>query len=107
MVTSRFSTLFAPVFLVLEKRLRSTLSREPQTANEQEFYDLFATQLTSSIGKMKDMVVTDVSQIQLLWMPFKGLIKAMDAQLKTPQMQLKSLSPKLADLSETDVPMPG
>lgn len=103
----RFGALFSPVFAVLEKRLRSTLSREPQTPHEQDFRDQFAGQLADSIGKFKDLVVEDPSQAQGLWAPLKDLLRDMDKHLKILNLKMASISPRLTSLSGTDIPLPG
>lgn len=104
---NRYRALFSPGFSVLEKRLRSTLSRGPHTPNERDFRDQFAGQLADSTGKFKDLVVDDPSQAQGLWAPLKDLLRDMDKHLKSLNLKMASISRRLINLSDTDIPLPG
>ncbi|GMH39239.1 hypothetical protein BSKO_07137 [Bryopsis sp. KO-2023] len=107
MTQQRFATLFTPVILVLEKRLKFTLLREPETSNESGFKSAFVVGLTKAIARLRAAAVTDAAHIQKLWGPVRNLLKDMDKELKVLKLKMQDVSPKLMNLKDTEIPMPG
>ncbi len=108
LLASRYTTLIAPTVVLLEKQLRATAAHAPATPHERSFAARFLPRLRAAAQALREGTgVTDWARPQAAWAPLRAAAAALARQQRQPLPPLAELSPLLATMSDTQVPMPG
>lgn len=102
---AKYSAMMAPMIVALERRLAST-SQKPETPHEIWFHDEYMEQIKSSIAKFRTPP-TSTMAIGEVWRPFSNIATSLASYQKKASIYLAEVAPLLAQLSSSDVPMPG
>lgn len=102
---AKYSAMMAPIVVALERRLAST-SRKPETPHESWFHDTYREQLKSAILTFKTPP-TSAAALGDVWRSFDVIAASLAAYQKKSSISLGEVAPQLAQLSFSDVPMPG
>ncbi|KAK4284645.1 hypothetical protein QN277_001447 [Acacia crassicarpa] len=103
--SARYSAMMAPIVVALERRLAST-ARKPETPHEAWFQEEYQEQLKSAILSFKTPP-TSASGLGDVWRPFDGIAASLASYQRKSTISLQEVAPHLAQLSSSDVPMPG
>ncbi|GFR47474.1 hypothetical protein Agub_g9203, partial [Astrephomene gubernaculifera] len=108
LLASRYNTLMAPAVLLLERQLRATAAQPPETPHERRFVVTMLPRLRAAAAALRDGTgVTDWARPQAAWAPLRAVAAALARQQRQPLPCMAELSPRLAALVDTEVPMPG
>ncbi|KAK9077291.1 hypothetical protein SSX86_005628 [Deinandra increscens subsp. villosa] len=101
---AKYSAMMAPIVVTLDRRLAST-SRRPETPHEIWFHNEYMPQIKSAISNFK----TPASAAALgdVWKPFDTIVASLASYRRKSSISLGEVAPQLAQLSSSDVPMPG
>lgn len=102
---AKYSAMMAPIFVVLERRLAST-SRKPETPHEMWFHLEYKEQIKMAILNFKTPPTT-ASELGDVWRPFDSIAASLASYQRKSSVTLGDVAPQLAQLSSSDVPMPG
>ncbi|KAF7810932.1 serine/threonine-protein kinase SMG1-like [Senna tora] len=103
--SARYSAMMAPIVVALERRLAST-SRKPETPHEAWFQEEYREQLKSAILSFKTPPAS-ASGLGDVWRPFDSIAASLASYQRKSSISLQEVAPHLAQLSSSDVPMPG
>ncbi|KAI9127908.1 hypothetical protein K1719_000901 [Acacia pycnantha] len=103
--SARYSAMMAPIVVALERRLAST-ARKPETPHEAWFQEEYQEQLKSAILSFKTPP-TSASGLGDVWRLFDGIAASLASYQRKSTISLQEVAPHLAQLSSSDVPMPG
>lgn len=103
--SARYSAMMAPIVVALERRLAST-ARKPETPHEAWFQEEYQEQLKSAILSFKTPP-TSAAGLGDVWRPFDGIAASLASYQRKSTISLQEVAPHLAQLSSSDVPMPG
>lgn len=103
--SARYSAMMAPIVVALERRLAST-SRKPETPHEAWFQEEYSEQLKSAILSFKTPPAS-AAGLGDVWRPFDGIAASLASYQRKSSISLQEVAPHLAQLSSSDVPMPG
>ncbi|KAG2500586.1 hypothetical protein HYH03_001354 [Edaphochlamys debaryana] len=108
LLASRYTTLTAPALLLLEKQLRATATTPAQTPHERAFAAAALPRLRAAAAALRDGAgVTDWAKPAAAWAPLRAAAAAAARQQRAPLPPMAQLSPRLAALAGSEVPMPG
>ncbi|WOG84660.1 hypothetical protein DCAR_0103844 [Daucus carota subsp. sativus] len=102
---AKYSAMMAPIFVALERRLAST-SRKPETPHEMWFHQEYKEQIKMAISNFKTPPAT-ASALGDVWRPFDSIAASLASYQRKSVVTLGDVAPQLAQLSSSDVPMPG
>lgn len=103
--SARYSAMMAPIIVALERRLAST-SRKPETPHEAWFQEEYREQLKSAISSFKTPPAS-AAGLGDVWRPFDSIAASLASYQRKSSISLQEVAPHLAQLSSSDVPMPG
>jgi PI-3-kinase-related kinase SMG-1 len=101
-VCDKYMLIMAPVVSALEAHQR-TISAAAVTPHERAFQATHGRTLQRAITAFK----TPQASFDACWEPLRELLKELSAALHTPTLDLRRISPALASLRGSEVPMPG
>lgn len=108
LLASRYATLMAPAVLLLERQLRATAVSPPDTPAERRFTTEMLPRLRAATAALRDGTgVRDWARPQPAWTPLRAAAAALARQQRQPLPPMSQLSPRLAALVDTEVPLPG
>lgn len=102
---AKYSAMMAPIFVALERRLAST-SRKPETPHEMWFHQEYKEQIKMAILNFRTPPAT-ASALGDVWRPFDSIAASLASYQRKSSVTLGDVAPQLAQLSSSDVPMPG
>ncbi|KAK1369602.1 Non-specific serine/threonine protein kinase [Heracleum sosnowskyi] len=102
---TKYAAMMAPIFVALERRLAST-SRKPETPHEMWFHQEYKEQIKMAILNFKIPPAT-ASALGDVWRPFDSIAASLASYQRKSSVTLGDVAPQLAQLSSSDVPMPG
>ncbi|XAR59500.1 Non-specific serine/threonine protein kinase [Bertholletia excelsa] len=102
---AKYSAMMAPIVVALERRLAST-SRKPETPHEIWFHKEYKEQLKSAILNFKTPPAS-AAALGDVWRPFDSIASSLASYQRKSSISLGEVAPQLAQLSSSDVPMPG
>ncbi|KAL6760911.1 hypothetical protein V8C86DRAFT_1010253 [Haematococcus lacustris] len=107
----RYRALMSPVVVALERAVRACSACEPETPAERRFAAQVLPQLASAVAAFKRPPPSALAQLatnpQACWAPLKQQLLHLTQLLANHTLELEQLSPALAALRHTQVPMPG
>eukprot|EP01135_Chromosphaera_perkinsii_P005703 Nk52_evm3s359 gene=Nk52_evmTU3s359 len=106
-VKEKYDALLMPVISTLERMMRNTISKTPETVHEEWFVSTYASTLKSAFEQLSNPA--SLANLASVWMPFAKLGKALSSRCmgKNNQLRLERISPRLAEIDCSVVPMPG
>ncbi|GLC49196.1 hypothetical protein PLESTB_000192700 [Pleodorina starrii] len=108
LLSSRYSTLMAPAVMLLERQLRAMAATPPETPHERRFAASMLPRLRAAAVALRDGAgVRDWARPAAAWAPLRAAAAALVRQQRQPLPPMAELSPQLAALHGSDVPMPG
>ncbi|KXZ49313.1 PI3kinase-like protein [Gonium pectorale] len=111
LLASRYTTLMSPAVLLLERQLRSGLasgSQEAETPHERRFAQAVLPRLRAATAALRDgSGVRDWARPAPAWAPLRAASATLARRLRQPLPPLAELSPVLAALAGSEIPMPG
>eukprot|EP00198_Chlamydomonas_reinhardtii_P004149 XP_001693485.1 phosphatidylinositol 3-kinase-related protein kinase [Chlamydomonas reinhardtii] len=128
LLASRYQTLMAPAVVLLERQLRATAAAAAETPHERRFAATVLPRLRAAAAALRDPegaaaaaavvggagtaapsapVVRDWARPVAAWAPLRAAAAALSRSQRDPLPPLAELSPALAALNDTEVPMPG
>lgn len=102
---AKYTAMMAPIIVALERRLAST-SQKPETPHEIWFHDEYMEQIKTSITKFRTPPASALA-IGDVWRPFSNIATSLASYQRKASISLVEVAPLLAQLSSSDVPMPG
>lgn len=102
---AKYSAMMAPIVVALERRLAST-SRKPETPHEIWFHEEYKEQIKFAISNFKTPPST-AAALGDVWRPFDSIAASLASYQRKSSISLGDVAPHLAQLSSSDVPMPG
>eukprot|EP00081_Caenorhabditis_elegans_P000072 NP_001021054.1 Serine/threonine-protein kinase smg-1 [Caenorhabditis elegans] len=106
-IVKRTQLLTRQIFDVLDELYQQTVIEPPKSKNEEEFVTAFAEVLTNAFQESR---ISRTTSPEKSWIPFKNLIANFVHRNSKKGMQTfetEDISPYLASLSNSCVPMPG
>jgi hypothetical protein len=105
----KYEIFLHPIIFLLENVHEVTTKFNPQTPNEEQFQEEFGEKITRALDELKkiDDYATNPSQG---WSLFKNLHQTFHQRSQkrlTISLQMNQISPKLALLKSTSIPIPG
>ncbi|CAD5118686.1 DgyrCDS7369 [Dimorphilus gyrociliatus] len=103
----KHQAILKPTIFILENLYELT-SRKPETPHEQWFCDTYLEEIQQALRTLKDP--PDVSWPSSSWKPFKDIQKKMNERAQKRSsllLQMNKMSPHLAKLKNTSIPLPG
>ncbi|KAK2716792.1 hypothetical protein QYM36_007065 [Artemia franciscana] len=103
----KYDIIFKPILLVFET-LHSVSSSPPSTPHEKSFHEKYNSIIEQGLNNMRSPV--DVWNPIMAWNPFKQLLSSLQARSQrknASQLRLKDISPRLAELKNTKIVLPG
>ncbi|GIL75399.1 hypothetical protein Vretifemale_5200, partial [Volvox reticuliferus] len=108
LLSSRYSTLMAPAVMLLERQLRATAAMPPETPHERWFATSVLPRLRAAAASLRDGAgVCDWARPSQAWAPLRAAAATLARQQRQPLPPMSQLSPRLAALQDSEVPMPG
>ncbi|GLI61976.1 hypothetical protein VaNZ11_004542, partial [Volvox africanus] len=108
LLSSRYSTLMAPAVMLLERQLRATAAMSPATPRERWFATAVLPCLRAAAASLRDGAgVCDWARPSQAWAPLRAAAATLARQQRQPLPPMSELSPRLAALQDSEVPMPG
>ncbi|KAH7438500.1 hypothetical protein KP509_04G017600 [Ceratopteris richardii] len=102
---SNYFAVMSPVIQTLERTMAVT-SRTPETPHEVRFQEQYNSQLRAAILALKSPP-SNISSVSDIWHPFDPIVASLASHVKKATIPLAEISPRLAMLSSSNVPIPG
>ncbi|GAX80940.1 hypothetical protein CEUSTIGMA_g8375.t1 [Chlamydomonas eustigma] len=114
LLVERYKALMSPIMLLLERNLKSNAAAEPETPYERWFLRQVLPRLRSAMTIFKKPPSfqsmdgsVDLSSLQASWQPVKAVLQLLSRAMQQPLQDLRQLSPSLANLKNSMIPLPG
>jgi PI-3-kinase-related kinase SMG-1 len=99
-----YATVMRPAVAKLERLFKDIL-REPQTKHEAWFQSTYRRALEDALAQFRNPA--DPEDAESAFMPFREICRELMRYLKRPSLKLDMVSPALARLSSSGIPVPG
>jgi len=103
-IKNNYNSLLKPVIHIIES-FYNEINNEPQNNHERWFHQNYKEILEDAIDNLKD---TSNESFQKAWEPFNSLYKEIAKEVqKNRRILLADVSPYLANIKESQIPLPG
>lgn len=103
-----YDQIMWPLIRSLRRRFDQKRSMFSETPFEKQFWERLLPRFEQVIGELAaSLRDNDLHSIQKKWSGIKALLKDVGEETKAPLPCLNQISPKLVDLIDTSLPMPG